>query len=394
MVQEPASEVLFEVKRENLETGLRGYPVGYCVTSSVDPVKGLFYVGEPVEKLAYESPEEVMALLWYGERTSPQQLQNFKSELKSRACLSQEVVAAIEALPREGHPMKLFCIALLLAGMLEAKNDYKQDGLDIIAKAPHLTAVVMNHHAGWGPTPMPREDLGYVENFVYMLQAPDKENSQNLLEAMRLFNVLHYDHGGGNLSCFTGKAVASSLEDMWGSMSAAMAALAGPRHGRANQDCLEFVQEVYQTLQGKLSGEAVEKLIRDRLSSGGLVYGFGHAVLRMEDPRATVQYNYAKEHFSDHPLVKTALLLREHGPLVLKENPKIADPYPNVDAISGSLLTASGFPYCEYYTVLFGMSRIVGIASQIVYERCEARSGKGTPIIRPKYLYKLRTSKM
>lgn len=390
MEQAPTPHVLFEITQENLETGLRGYPVGYCVTSSVDPNKGLFYVGEPVENLAQKSPEEVMALLWYGSKPSGEQLESFKKELQARARLKPETVAAIQALPRKGHPMKLWCISLLLAGMLEGKTDYAEDGLDMIAKMPHLAAVVINHHAGWGNTPEPREDLGYIESFMEMLQVPNKGEHTHLLDVMRLFNVLHYDHGGGNLSCFTGKAVASGLEDMWGSMSAAMAALAGPRHGRANQDCLEFVEALYKQLEGNLTADAVERAIRERLARGDLVYGFGHAVLRMEDPRASVQYAYAQEHFPSHPLVQTALMLRERGPVVLKENPKIADPYPNVDAISGSLLTASGFPYPEYYTVLFGMSRIVGIASQIVYERCEARLGKGTPIVRPKYLYKIR----
>ena len=84
------------------------------------------------------------------------------------------------------------------------------------------------------------------------------------------------------------------------------------------------------------------------------------------------------------------MLLREVAPKVLGENPKISDPYANVDAISGILLTAAGFPYKEYFTLLFGLSRVVGIAIQIVYERCEARGGKGTPIIRPKYIYKPR----
>ena len=98
----------------------------------------------------------------------------------------------------------------------------------------------------------------------------------------------------------------------------------------------------------------------------------------------------AKQKYADHPLVKIALLLREVAPKVLGENPKISDPYANVDAISGILLTAAGFPYKEYFTLLFGLSRVVGIAIQIVYERCEARGGKGTPIIRPKYIYKPR----
>ncbi len=134
--------------------------------------------------------------------------------------------------------------------------------------------------------------------------------------------------------------------------------------------------------------ENVEAILRKKLSSGELIFGFGHAVLRVEDPRATTFYEYVQKHYPNHPLVKVALCLREVGPKILMENPKISSPYPNVDAISGVLLTAAGFDYPEYFTVLFGLSRCVGIAIQIVYERMEAREGKGTPIVRPKYLYK------
>lgn len=284
--------------------------------------------------------------------------------------------------------MKLFCAALLLLGMAESKNDYKEDCLDAIAKMPHLVAAVINHHAGWGKTPPSRPELGYMENFFQMVQLPKKES--HLQTAFKLFNILHYDHGGGNLSTFVGKAVASGLEDLFGSLAAAMAALAGPRHGRANQDCLEFVQEVLEELGEGATVQEVEALIRQRLENNKLVFGFGHAVLRVEDPRALVQYDFVKKHYARHPLVKMALLLREAGIKVLSENPKISDPYPNVDAISGTLLTAAGFAHPEYYTVLFGLSRCVGIAIQIVYERCFARGGKGTPIVRPRYLYKAR----
>ena len=134
----------------------------------------------------------------------------------------------------------------------------------------------------------------------------------------------------------------------------------------------------------------MENLIRTRLAQKKLIFGFGHAVLRYEDPRAKIFYDTAARHFPDNPLVRMTLLLRKAGPKVLKENPKISNPYPNVDAISGTLLSAAGFPYPEYFTVLFGMARVVGISEQIIYERCEAHGGKGTPIIRPTYYYKER----
>ena len=191
-------------------------------------------------------------------------------------------------------------------------------------------------------------------------------------------------------STFVGKAVASSLEDMYGSISAAMCALAGSRHGRANQDSLELAEQILKELGPEVTAEQLEAWLRKRIADNKLIFGFGHAVLRVEDPRATVLYAKAQKKYPNHPLVKIAGLLRQVGPKILKENPKIADPYSNVDAISGVLLAAAGFPYPEYFTVLFGLARVVGIAIQIVYERCEARGGKGTPIVRPKYLFKPR----
>lgn len=383
------SDVLFEITSDNLETGLRGFPIGYCPTSKVDPTEGLFYAGVPLTTLSSWEPEEVIYLLYYGKAGDKEQVNQFTQDLHKRAKISPELVKQICLLPREGHPMKLFCAALLLCGMLEGKGDYREDCLDLIAKVPEIVATVINYHAGWGKTPISRPELGYMENFTQMLNLPNK-NSGELTKIFKLFNILHYDHGGGNLSTFVGKAVASGLEDMYGSMCAAMAALAGSRHGKANQDCLEFVQQLVKEIGKDADASKVEAFIRRRLENKELIFGFGHAVLRVEDPRATVFYEIASEKYPTHPLVKLAMILRSIGPKVLKENPKITSPYPNVDAISGIVLSAAGFNYPEYFTILFGLSRVVGISIQIVYERCEARGGKGTPIVRPKYLFKKR----
>ena len=382
-----ADEVLFEITKEKLETGMRGFPVGYCTSSFVYPQKGLFYMEKPVAELAYLDPVQVIYLLYFGKEGTSQEIEQFTQQIKQRQTCKKEVIEAVQKLPRAGHPMKLFCSALLILGMIEGVGDYREDCLNLIAKIPHLTAAVINHHAGWGPTSNPRPELGYMQGFAEMLKVPGVDLAE-LTRAFNLFHILHLDHGGGNLSTFVGKAVASGLEDMYGSICSAMCALAGPRHGKANQDCLEFVLEVLQEVGESATAADVEALIRNRLANNQLVFGFGHAVLRVEDPRATVQYDFVKKHYPDHPLVKIALLLRTEGSKVLSENPKIADPHPNVDAISGTLLTAAGFGYAEYFTVLFGLSRTVGIAVQIVYERLVARGGKGTPIVRPKYLFK------
>ncbi len=378
-------EVLFTITRDNLETGLRGYPVGYCTTSSVHPVKGLFYRGKPIDQLANKEPEEVIYLLYYGKEPSSDELAQFKQELASRAHLSTKLIDAIQKLPREGQAMKLFASALLLAGMLECEQDYEKDCLNLIARIPEIVACVINHHAGWKGEHVSKPELGYIENFVSMLHVPNKR-SDELVRVMKLFNILHYDHGGGNLSTFVGKAVASGLEDIYGCMASAICALSGPRHGKANQDCLEFVEEILKEVGDNAQASQIEGILRGKLAKNELIFGFGHAVLRVEDPRATIFYDVAKKYYSQEPIVKIAMFLRETGPKVLGENPKISNPYPNVDAISGVVLTAAGFGFADYIAVLFGMSRVVGIARQIVYERLEARGGKGTPIIRPKYL--------
>lgn len=385
-------EVLFEIKKEDLESGLRGFPVGYCPTSTVNPTKGLYYSDKTIEEIAGWSPERVIYLLYFGKDGTEKEINAFSSDLSKRAACSPDLINHIKQLPKKGHPMKLFSAALLIAGMIEGKNDYREDCLNLIAKIPEITAAVINYHAGWGGIKPSRPELGYMENFTQMLNVPNSDTEQ-LTRIFRLFNVLHFDHGGGNLSTFVGKAVASGLEDMYGSISAAMCALAGPRHGRANQDSLEFVQSLIETIGDKANSETLEKELRKRLAEGQLVYGYGHAVLRVEDPRATVFYQKAGAKYPNHSLVKMASLLRAVAPKILQENPKISDPYPNVDAISGILLTAAGFPYPEYFTVLFGLSRVVGIAIQIVYERCEARGGKGLPIVRPKYLFRPREIK-
>ncbi len=382
-------DILFQITKDQLETGLRGVPVGYCTTSYVDPEKGLFYVGRPVAELSVKEPQEVIYLLYFGKEGTPSEVASFYKELKEKSVCPPSVIEHIYSLPKKGHPMKLFSAALLILGMLDGQGDYKKDCINLIAKIPHLVAAVINYHAGWGETKEPNLDLGYMESFVEMLNVPHK-NKQELTPVFKLFNILHYDHGGGNLSTFVGKTVASGLEDMYGSICSAMCALAGPRHGKANQDCLEFVRKVLSQLGPDASEEEMEALIRHKLASKELVFGFGHAVLRVEDPRATVFYGYAQKHFPHHPLVKMASLLRSAGSKVLAENLKVADPHPNIDAVSGTVLAAAGFDYPQYFTVLFGLARCVGISIQIVYERTEAREGKGTPIIRPKYLYKPR----
>ncbi len=384
--KDPAgSEALFTITRDHLDTGLRGFPVGTCPNSSVDAQKGLFYGGYPIGDLADKEPEAIIYLLLHRELPGASQLAAFKSELVALSGLKPEVLAGLRALPKSGHPMKWFMSAILLMGMVEGTGDYKKDCMTVIAQLPEAVAAIYRIRSGWGDPIAPKPELGWVENFVHMLGAP--EASASLAKLMRVFTILHFDHGGGNLSTFVGKAIASGHEDMYGSLCGAMGGLAGPLHGMANQESLRFLKRTLEAVKDPDDATKLEAYIEDLLNNKGVLYGFGHAVLRVEDPRATVQYALGREIAPQDPLFRLALNLREVGSKALAKRGKVSDPHPNVDAVSGALLNANGLHDEDYYTVLFGLSRCVGIASQIVYERTEARGGKGVPIVRPKYIY-------
>lgn len=375
-----ADRVLFELTEAHLNTGLRGVPVGTCRTSRVDPQEGVSYVGYPIRDLAHRDPEEIVYLLLNRDLPNAEQLSSLKADLAARAGLPEAVFSILRALPREGHPMEWFETGLLALGMTCKSGDWREDALNAIAKIPELVAAVFRLRSGWGEPIAGKPELGLIENFVHMLGVPGAD-SERLTRMLRVFYVLHMDHGGGNLSTFTGKAVASGHADLFSSLTAAMAGLSGPLHGRANQDCLNFVRSV-----GSSDPAVIRTFIQSALDNREKIYGFGHAVLRAEDPRATIQYALGQELCPDDELFKTALNMRTVAVEILSGISKISNPYPNVDAVSGTLLNASGLTDSDYYTVLFGLARCSGIAAQIVDERLNLRGGKGVPIYRPKYV--------
>ena len=372
--------VLFEITNKHLNTGLRRFPVGRVRTSRVDPQEGVSYVGYPIADLANLDPEAAIYLLFNKRLPTDSELADCKAELASRATVDPAVMSCIQALPKDGHPMEWLINGLTLLGMTGKTGDFYEDGLNLIARSAELIATIFRVRSGWGDPITSNPSLGLVENFVNMMGVPGA-NQAKLTKLLRTFYVLHMDHGGGNLSTFTGKAVASGHADQYTSLAAAMAGLYGPLHGRANQECLNFVKTV-----GTTNPDEIERFVRETLASGGKIFGFGHAVLRAEDPRATVQYGLGQEICGDDPLFQTALAMRERAVKVLRENPKISNPYPNVDAVSGTLLNASGLTDSDYYTLLFGFARIAGITAQIVDERVHMRNGRGVPIYRCSYI--------
>ncbi|MAX45168.1 MAG: citrate synthase [Euryarchaeota archaeon] len=374
-------ESIFDLTTAHLNTGMRGIPVGTCRTSFVTPTEGVHYCGYPISELAMMSPEDIVYLLFHKELPTLEQSSAFRKNLQSRGTLPSGVEEVLATLPKDGHPMDWLSIGIHTLGMLGGVGDWNEDALNLIARMPRLLGLIFRYREG-RTEDIPSDDLSLplVGRFTNTL---DIENVDKAVmnRVLSTYLVLHMDHGGGNLSTFAGKAVASGHATVYSSMAGAMNALSGPLHGRANQSCFEFVKRI-----GTSDPADVERFVRGELEAKRPVFGFGHAVLRAEDPRATVQFALGEEICPDDEHFRIIRILREIAPMVLSENPKISNPNANVDIASGTLLNFVGLQDPEYYTTFFGWARVAGIGAQIVDERTVMRDGKGIPIYRPKYI--------
>jgi len=374
-------DVLLEVTSDHLNTGMRGVPVGTCRTSFVTPSEGVHYCGYPITELAAFAPEDIIYLLFNKELPTSEQSAQIRSELAQRATIPGDLESVLHALPTTGHPMDWLSVGIHALGMIETTNDWRSDAMNLIARMPRLMGLVFRIREGRTENiPADDPDASLVDRFVKTLDL-DGIDKEKMTRVISTYLVLHMDHGGGNLSTFTGKAIASGHATIYSAMAGAMNALSGPLHGRANQSCLEFVLRV-----GTSDAAEVEAFVRAELAAKRPVFGFGHAVLRTEDPRATAQFALGEEICPEDENFKIIKTLREVAPRVLSENPKISNPNANVDIASGALLHHIGLTDPTYYTTFFGWARVAGIGAQIVDERSVMRNGKGTPIYRPKYI--------
>ena len=374
-------DVLLEVTSDHLNTGMRGVPVGTCRTSFVTPSEGVHYCGYPITELAAFAPEDIIYLLFNKELPTSEQSAQIRSELAQRATIPGDLESVLHALPTTGHPMDWLSVGIHALGMIETTNDWRSDAMNLIARMPRLMGLIFRIREGRTENiPADDPDASLVDRFVNTLDL-DGIDKEKMTRVISTYLVLHMDHGGGNLSTFTGKAIASGHATIYSAMAGAMNALSGPLHGRANQSCLEFVLRV-----GTSDAAEVEAFVRAELAAKRPVFGFGHAVLRTEDPRATAQFALGEEICPEDENFKVIKTLREVAPRVLSENPKISNPNANVDIASGALLHHIGLTDPTYYTTFFGWARVAGIGAQIVDERSVMRNGKGTPIYRPKYI--------
>jgi citrate synthase len=385
------NQVISDVNIGQAYGGMRGVKGMICDTSEVPPDKGLIIRGIPVAELTEKLPEEVLYLLLTGELPDQRALKNLQADLQERSKVPAYVWKTLEAMPKDSHPMVMFNTAILIMekeslfrkrydeGM--KKNDYwlptLEDSLNIIAKLPAIGAGVYRMRFKKGPRIAGKKGLDWAANYAHMLGIKDKTGE--FANLMRLYMVLHSDHEGGNVSAHTCHCVGSALSDPYYAVSAGLNGLAGPLHGLANQECLGWVLMVLDMFKGVPTDDQLRKFAWDTLNSGKVIPGYGHAVLRITDPRFDAFRAFGKRVMSDDPVFQIVNKVFEIVPKVLVEQGKAKDPWPNVDAGSGALLYHFGLKEFSYYTVLFSISRALGMCSQLVVNRAY-----GIPIERPK----------
>ncbi len=391
MVKQFGNLKISEVTIEQAYGGMRGVKGLVCDTSEVPPDKGLIIREIPVGQLVDKTPEETFWLLLTGELPTKEQLADLDKDLKARAKVPEYVWKVLEAMPKDSHPMAMFNTAILVMekeskfrlhydqGM--PKSDYwvwtLEDALDIIARLPEIAAGVYRMRFGKGARIASDPKLTWSENYVKMLGLPDPQGK--FADCMRLYLVLHSDHESGNVSAHTTFCVNSALSDLYYSLSAGLNGLAGPLHGLANQECLHWILDVKKKFGGVPSEEQLKQFAWETLNSGKVVPGYGHAVLRITDPRFAAFLDWGKKHIAQDEVFQIVERVFNTVPGVLQQVQKIKDPWPNVDAGSGALLYHFGLTEFDYYTVLFSVSRALGVCAQAVVARA-----MGWPIERPK----------
>tara|TARA_Y100000817_G_scaffold290066_1_gene260494 strand:+ start:108 stop:1370 length:1263 start_codon:yes stop_codon:yes gene_type:complete len=390
VLDQNGDKVISSVTVSQAIKGMRGVKSLICDTSTVSADKGLIIRGHSILDITNILPEEAFYLLLTGDLPSKNQLSDLQNQLKEYRTVPDYVWNVLDSMPEKSHPMTMLSIAIQSMRVESIfvekfnegtpKKDYwkwvLEDGLKLIGVLPTIAAAIYRKQKKLNEKIEPDQNLDWGGNFAYMLGVNDSDDFKKL---MRLYLMLHSDHEGGNVSAFSSLTVASSLSSPFLALGAGLNGLAGPLHGLANQECLKFVLEIRNHFSGNPSKEDLKEYCWKRLNNGRVIPGYGHAVLRCPDPRFTAFMDFGKDHIKNDDVFDIVKALFDVVPPVLKEHGKAKNPWPNVDAASGSLLYYYGLKEFNYYTVLFSLSRAMGIISQIIINRALR-----IPITRPK----------
>jgi len=389
-----------EVTVDMMYGGMRGIKGLVCETSVLDPDEGIRFRGYSIpecQKLLPKAeggeeplPEGLFWLLCTGDVPTKNQVKQLSREWAERAALPQHVVTLLNNLPNTLHPMSQLSAAITALnhdskfakaysdGVNKAKywEATYEDSIDLIAKLPVIAATIYRNtfKDGKGIASIDH-NLDWSANYTKMLGFEDAK----FTELMRLYLTIHSDHEGGNVSAHTTHLVGSALSDPYLSFAAGINGLAGPLHGLANQEVLLWLLKLEKDVGKNCSEQQLKDFIWKTLKSGQVVPGYGHAVLRKTDPRYTCQREFALKHLPNDALFHLVSSVYKVVPPILTELGKVKNPWPNVDAHSGVLLQYYGLKEMNYYTVMFGVSRALGVLASLIWDRA-----LGLPIERPK----------
>ena len=400
LLKEHGETVIDTVTLSQAYQGMRGIIGLVTETSLLDSNEGIRFRGysipELIEKLPKAEggtqplPEGLFYLMLIGQIPSDEDVDHISAVLARRSHVPNYVFDAIEALPLHTHPMTQFGIAIMALQTESlfakaynegiSKKDYwsyvYEDTMNLIARLPRIAAYIFRRKYRNGDHIQPNGMLDWAANFAHMLGFED----EGFRELMRLYMTIHADHEGGNVSAHATHLVGSALSDPYLSFAAGMNGLAGPLHGLANQEVIRWIEEMNKQLDTtQPSKEQIAEYVLKTLKEGKVVPGYGHAVLRKTDPRFIAQMEFAKKYCADDALVRTVWNIYEVVPPILEGTGKIKNPWPNVDAHSGALLKHYGLVEEDFYTVMFGVSRALGVLASLCWDRVY-----GFPLERPK----------
>ncbi len=398
LLAEYGDQKLSDVTVNQAHGGMRGVKAMICDTSLVEPDKGLIIRGHPLLEIKGLWPEEVFLLLLTGQIPPKEDTRDLQKEYDKRAHVPEYVFDVLRTMPKDSHPMTMLSVGIMaLEGesLFDEKYNegigkedywryYLEDAVNLLAKLPGIAAAIYRIKFDKGELIPWTEGLDWGANYAKMLGI----EHEDFTKLMRMYLMFHCDHEGGNVSANTCHTVGSALSNAYYSVSAGLNGLAGFLHGMANQECLKCVLDIMETYDGVPTENQLHEYAQNELHNGRVIPGYGHAVLRVTDPRFTGFNEFGKQFLPDDPVFKTVDMVYNVVPDVLRayseervkkgKNP-IANPWPNVDAGSGALLYHYGLTEFSYYTVLFGISRSMGMLSQLVLNRA-----LGVPITRPK----------
>ena len=400
VIKEHGDQVISEVTVSQAYGGMRGVKSLVTETSALDPMEGIRFRGYSIpeiqSKLPHAAggdqplPEGLFHLLLTGDIPTAEEVQEITDAWRAQEALPDHAKTALDALPTDSHPMTQLSLGILALQhdsiFVERyrqglhKNDYWEpvfdDAMALCAKLPSLAAYIYRRSYKNGDHIAPEPGLDWAANLAHMLGVEAAE----FKELMRLYLTILADHEGGNVSAHATHLVGSALSDPFLCLSAGINGLAGPLHGLASQEVMRWIVDVKAQLGGGVPTQAqLSEFLWETLNSGRVIPGYGHGVLRATDPRYMAQREFALKHLPDDENVKIVHMLFDLVPGILKEHGKAKNPWPNVDAHTGCLFVHYGLTEYDFYTVLFGVSRALGVLASLVWDRA-----LGLPLERPK----------